>query len=56
MIQLDRQKVDDDLSQKIHGNMILSVYSVKMVFLLPKIWYYPSVKNGKDDLLPKKDI
>ena len=25
----------DDLSQKIHGNVIFSVYSVKMVFLFP---------------------
>ena len=25
----------DDLSPKIHGNMMLSVYSVKMVFLFP---------------------
>ena len=25
----------DDLSQKIHGSMMFSVCSVKMVFLLP---------------------
>ena len=43
----------DDLSQKIHGNMMLSVCSVKMAFLFPT-----NMKLGiteKDDIHPRKD-
>ena len=35
MILFFTRKMKDDLSQKIRGNMIISVYSVKMVFLFP---------------------
>ena len=45
-----RRKIKDDLSQKVHGNMIFSVYMYKCykydITLLPK--------KSKDNLLPKK--
>ena len=41
------QKVKDDLSQKIHGNMMFSMYSVKMVFFSLQTWNYSSVKKAK---------
>ena len=43
----------DDLSQKIPGNMMFSVYSVKMVFLFPTNIKLSSCQKSKDDLLPK---
>ena len=43
----------DDLSQKIPGNMMFSVYSVKMVFLFPTNMKLSSCQKSKDDLLPK---
>ena len=50
----------DDLSQKIHGNMMFSVYSVKMVFLFPATMKLSLCQKSKDDLLlkntPKDDI
>ena len=39
----------DDLSQKVHGNMMLSVYSVKMVFLFPTNMKLPLCQKSKDD-------
>ena len=50
-----RQKMKDDLSQKIHGNMMFSVYSVKTVFRFPTNMILPYCQKNKDDLLPKKD-
>ena len=47
MILFLRRKMKDDLSQKRHGNMIFSVYSVKMVFFFLQICYYLSVRNPK---------
>ena len=43
----------DDLSQKIHGNMMFSVCSVKMVFLFPTNMKLPFCQKSKDDLFPK---
>ena len=47
----------DDLSQKTHGNMIFSVYSVKVVLLFPTnmilTFYYP-IKKAKIIFLRKK--
>ena len=43
-----------DISQKIHGNMIFSVYLVKMVFLFPVNTTLPFCHKSKDDLLSKK--
>ena len=43
----------DDLSQKINGNMIFSVYPVKMEFLFPTNIILPFCQKSKDDL-PKK--
>ena len=37
----------DGVSQKIYGNMIYSVYSLKMVFLFLKNTIYLSVKKAK---------
>ena len=48
-----RRKVKDDLSQKIHGNMMFSVYSVKMAFLFPTNMKLPFCQKSKDDLLWK---
>ena len=44
----------DDLSQKIHGNMIFSVYPVKMEFLFPANMILPFCQEREDDLPPKK--
>ena len=30
-----RQKMKDDLSQRLHGSMMFPVYSIKMVFIFP---------------------
>ena len=46
----------DDLSQKIHGNMMFSVYSVKMKFLFPKNMKLLFCQKSKDDLLPKNTL
>ena len=46
----------DNLSQKIHGNMILFIYLIKMVFLFPRNMILPFCQESKDDLLPKKYI
>ena len=43
----------DDLSLKIHGNMMFSVCSLKMVFLFPTNVKLPLCQNSKDDLFPK---
>ena len=52
--------MEDDLSQKLHGNMMFSVYSVKMVFLFPTNMNLPFCQKSKDDLFlkntPKDDI
>ena len=53
-ILLFRRKMKDDLSQKKHGNMIFSVYSVKMVFLFPTKMISAFCQKSKDGLLPKK--
>ena len=43
----------DDLSPKIHENMMFSVCSVKMVFLFPTNMKLPFCQKSKDDLFPK---
>ena len=51
-----RRKMKDNLSQKIHANMIFVVCSVKMVFLFPanmKLRFCPKIK---DDLFPKNTL
>ena len=37
------RKMKADLSQKIHRNMILSAYLVKIVFFSLQIWYYNEI-------------
>ena len=49
-----RRKIKDDLSRKIHGNMISSVYAVKMVFLFITNMILPFCQKSKDDLVLKK--
>ena len=44
----------DHLSQKIHGNMVFSVCSVKTVFLFPTKMKLSVCQKSKDDLFPKK--
>ena len=46
----------DDLSQKIHGNMMFSVYSVKVVFLFPANVKLPVRQKNKGDLLLKNAL
>ena len=50
----------DDLSQKIHGNMMFSVCPVKMVFLFPTNMKLSSCRKSKDNFFlkntPKDDI
>ena len=41
MILFFRQKIKDDFSQKLHGNMMFSVFSVKMVFVFPRNMILP---------------
>ena len=48
-----RQEMKDNLSQKIHGNMIFYVYSVKMAFLFPTNMILPFYQKTKDDLFLK---
>ena len=43
----------DDLSQKLHGNMMLSVCSIKMVFLFHTNMKLPFCQKSKDDLFLK---
>ena len=53
MILFFRWKMKDDISENIHGNMILSLYSVKTVFFSKQIWYYTSVKRQRSSSLEK---
>ena len=46
-ISFDGRKMKDDLSQKIHRNMMFSVCSVKMIFLFPTNMKLHSVKKPK---------
>ena len=43
----------DDLSQKRHGSIMFSVYSVKMVFLFPTNMKLSFCRKSKDGLFPK---
>ena len=43
----------DDLSQKMHGNVMFSVCSVNLVFLFPTNMKFPFCQKSKDDLFPK---
>ena len=48
-------KMKGKLFEKIHGNMICSVYLVKMVFLFPKNMILDSIKKlKKDNIHPRK--
>ena len=49
-----RRKMNVDLSEKSHGNMIFSVYSVMMVFPLPANMILPFCRKSKDDFLKYK--
>ena len=53
MVFFSKRKVKDNISQKIHGNMMFSVYSVKMVFLFPTIMKLRFCQKSKDDFLLK---
>ena len=46
-------KLEDDLCQKIHGNVMFYVCSVKMVFLFPRNMKLPFCQKSKDTLFPK---
>ena len=46
----------DDLSQKIHGNMIFSAYLAKMVPLFPTKMKLTFCQKIKDYLLPKNAL
>ena len=45
--------MEDNLSQKIHENMMFSVCSIKMIFLFPTNVKLPLCQKSKDDLFPK---
>ena len=49
-----RWKIKDNLSQKIHRNIIFSVYSVKMVLLFPTDIILSFCQKSKNNLLQKK--
>ena len=40
----------------MHGNMIFSIYSVKIVFLFPAHVILLFCQKSKDDLLPKNTV
>ena len=42
--------------KKIHGNMIFTVYFVKIVYLFPANMIWPFYQKSKDDLLPKDTL
>ena len=44
----------DDISQKIHGNMMFSVYSEKAILLFPTNMKLPLCQKSKEDLFPEK--
>ena len=44
----------DDISQKIHGNMMFSVYSEKAILPFPTNMKLPLCQKSKEDLLPEK--
>ena len=54
MILFFRQKMKDDLSQKIRGNMIFSLFSVKMIFVFPTNIILHFCQKSKDVLFRKK--
>ena len=56
MVFFPKRKVKDNISQKIHGNMMFSVYSVKMVFLFPTIMKLRFCQKSKDDFLLKNTL
>ena len=43
----------DDFSQKIHGNVMFSVCSVKIIFLFPTNIKLTFCQKSKDDNIPK---
>ena len=47
------RKIKNDLPQKIYGNMMFSVCSVKLIFLFPTNIKWPFCQKRKDDLFPK---
>ena len=49
-----RRKIVDGLTEKIHGNIILFVYSIKMAFLFATNTILRFCQKIKDDLLPIK--
>ena len=51
-----KTEMKDHLFQKIHGNMIFSVYSVKMVFFFPANMILPFCQKSKDNLFPKNAL
>ena len=53
VISFFRRKMNDDLSKKIKGKMISSVYSVKLVFHYPTNMIISFYQKNKDDLLQK---
>ena len=54
MILFFRQKMKDDLSQKIRENMIFSLFSVKMIFVFPTNIILHFCQKSKDVLFRKK--
>ena len=53
VISFFRRKMNDDLSKKIKGKMIFSVYSVKLVFHYTTNMTISFYQKNKDDLLQK---
>ena len=43
----------DNISQKVHGNMMFSVFSVKIVFIFPTNMKLLFCQKSKDDLFAK---
>ena len=43
----------DNISQKVHGNMMFSVFSVKIVFIFPTNMKLLFCQKSKDDHLDK---
>ena len=45
--------MEDDLSQKVHGNMMFSLCSVKIILLFHTNMKLPFCQQSKEDLSPK---
>ena len=56
MILIFRRKMKDDLSRNVHGKMIFSIYSVKILFLFTTNMILPFCQKSQDGFLLKHTL